>query len=197
MGDVTDLRPLFHEISAPEISLHVRPDAIAAMTGAYETTSTRAMRRMVLRHRAFTPVPCDDVAILGENDLAAVSTLYDEGHRRGEGPTFFDASMLRQNTFRGAWEDGALVAVAGSHLYSREEGVCAIGNVYTRSDCRGRGLAARVTSAVAAYAVRDGIATIVLNVGQDNDPARRVYERLGFASYGDFLEGDATRVARQ
>jgi ribosomal protein S18 acetylase RimI-like enzyme len=197
MGQVTDLRPLFHEISAAEISLHVRPDAVEAMAAAYKTTATRAMRRMVLRHRAFTPAPDDDVAILDENDLAAVSTLYEEGHRRGEGPTFFNASMLRQQTFRGVWEGGALVAVAGSHLYSPEESVCAIGNVYTRSDCRGRGLAARVTSAVAAHALRDGVATIVLNVGQDNDAARRVYQRLGFASYGDFLEGAATRIARQ
>jgi GNAT superfamily N-acetyltransferase len=197
MGDAADLHPLFREISAPEISLHVRAEALAAMAGTYLTTSTRSMHRMVLRRQAFTPAPADGVEALDESDLAAVSTLYEEGHRRGEGPTFFDASMLRQHTFRGVWEGRALVAVAGSHLYSPEEGICAIGNVYTRSDRRGRGLAARVTSAVAAQALRDRVATIVLNVGQRNDAARRVYERLGFASYGDFLEGAATRVACQ
>jgi predicted GNAT family acetyltransferase len=119
--------------------------------------------------------------------------LYDDGHRRGEGPTFFHAAMLGQHTFRGIWEDGALIAIAGTHLYSREIGVCAIGNVYTRSDRRGRGLAARATSAVAAHALAEGVSTIVLNVSHTNTVARRVYERLGFVVYCEFLEGEAGR----
>ena len=193
MGDPADLRSLFAEVTAPQISLHLRPEALDALLGTYTPTHTRTMRRMVLRPTAFRPAPHQDVRPIGQDDLPAVSALYQVGHRRGDGPTFFHPEMLRQNTFRGAWHDGSLVAIAGTHLYSPDLGVCAIGNVYTRSDCRGKGLAARVTSAVAAHAIDEGISTIVLNVGHDNTVAQRVYERLGFASYCDFVEGDAVQ----
>jgi GNAT superfamily N-acetyltransferase len=194
MGAAPDLRPLFEELRAPRISLHMQPAAVDALAGIYSPTATLPMHRMTLRPAAFTPAPHADARLLSADDLDAVSALYDDGHRRGEGPTFFHPAMLGQHTFRGIWEDGALVAIAGTHLYSREIGVCAIGNVYTRSDRRGRGLGARVTSAVAAHALAEGVSTIVLNVSHTNAGARRVYERLGFVVYCDFLEGGARLI---
>ena len=95
---------------------------------------------------------------------------------------------------RGIREEGRLVAVAGTHLMAPSLGVCAIGNVYTRQDSRGRGLAARVTAAVVGHALRHGARTVVLNVRQSNEGARRVYERLGFREYCEFVEGSARRV---
>jgi ribosomal protein S18 acetylase RimI-like enzyme len=193
MGARRDVRPLLGELRAPTISLHMRSEAVDAMAGIYTPTETLAMHRMTLRLAAFTPAQHADARPLAADDLAAVSSLYDDGHRRGAGPTFFHPPMLGQRTFRGIWEDGALVAIAGTHLYSREIGVCAIGNVYTRSDRRGRGLGARVTSAVAAHALAEGVSTIVLNVGHANTTAKRVYERLGFVVHCHFLEGEARR----
>jgi GNAT superfamily N-acetyltransferase len=194
MGAAPQLRPLMSELRAPTISLHMQPHAVEALAGIYASTTTQAMHRMTLRPGAFTPVPHDDARAVDESDLAAVAALYDDGHQRGEGPSFFYPAMLGQRTFRGIWEDGALVAIAGTHLYSRDLGVCAIGNVYTRRDRRGRGLGARVTSAVAAHASTEGVSTIVLNVSQTNTVARRVYERLGFVVYCDFLEGGARLI---
>jgi GNAT superfamily N-acetyltransferase len=193
MGGASDVAPLFEEIAAPVISLHVRPDTLAAIRPIYVPTSTSAMRRMVLSAPAFAPVTRGDVCRLTESDAAKLAALYDDGHRRGEGPAFFEPAMLRQRSFHGVYEGGDLVAVAGTHVYSAELGVCAVGNVYTRSDRRGRGLAARVTTAVVAQALTDRISTIVLNVSHDNDVARRLYERLGFRWYCDFYEGTATR----
>jgi predicted GNAT family acetyltransferase len=152
------------------------------------------MRRMTLRPGRFTPSAADDVVPIGEEDLAAVSALYEDGRSTGEQPTFFHAGMLAQRTFRGLWEHGALVSVAGTHLYSRDLGICTIGNVYTRRDRRGRGLGARVTSAVAAHAINERVPTIVLNVARDNVTAQRVYERLGFDTHCAFVEGEAMRV---
>ena len=194
MGDPADLKPLFCELQAPNVSLHLRPEAVDALDGIYAPVETRLMRRMRLRAETFTPAPHEDVTVVTEEHLAAIALLYEDGYRRGDGPTFFHAPMLRQQTFRGIWEDGALVAVAGTHLYSRHLGVCALGNVYTRGDRRGQGLGARVTSAVAAHALAEGVSTIVLNVGQANRAAERVYQRLGFEVYCEFLEGEATRV---
>jgi predicted GNAT family acetyltransferase len=185
------LRALFAELAAPELSLHVQADALDALSAHYMPIHVRAIVRMALEPAAFRPVDAGDVRSIDENDSAAVSALYAEGHARGEGPTFFTPAMLRLGTFRGVWEAGALVAIAGSHLYSPALGVCTIGNVYTRRDRRGQGLAARVTSAVVTQALTDRIPTIVLNVTQDNVTARRVYARLGFAPYCDFFEGTA------
>jgi GNAT superfamily N-acetyltransferase len=194
MGDADDLRPLFAEVTAPEVSLHVRPAAIAAMRDVYCPVRTRPMVRMRLRAGAFNPVPDGDVRVITECDVRAVEALYEAGRQRGDGPTFFSPAMLQQQTFRGIWEDGALVSVAGTHLYSAELGICTVGNVYTRADRRGRGMGARVTSAVVAHALAQSVATVVLNVGEDNHPARRVYQRLGFERYCDFVEGEARRI---
>jgi ribosomal protein S18 acetylase RimI-like enzyme len=159
------------------------------------------MWRMALDPRAFRPagagrVDLDvDVDVLGEPDLAAVVRLYDDGKAGNDGPTFFQPSMLAQGTFRGVREGDDLVAVAGTHMFSRALGVCTVGNVYTRRDRRGRGLGAAVTSAVVGHAIEAGVRTIVLNVEQENDAARRVYERLGFHLHCPFVEGDAVVTA--
>ena len=194
MGKPPGIREVFREIDAPRISLHVQQDALDAIADVYRPEHTRLMRRMTLRPAMFKPSPHDEVQPIRESDIAAVSALYDDGHRRGDGPTFFHESMLQQGTFRGIWDEGALVAIAGTHLFSAELRVCAIGNVYTRSDRRGRGFGAKVTSAVVALALDQNVTTIVLNVAHHNAVARRVYERLGFDSYCDFLEGEATRI---
>jgi hypothetical protein len=46
-----------------------------------------------------------------------------------------------------------------------------------------------------AEAVRRDLATIVLNVRDDNASARHVYKQLGFADYCTFVEGLATAEA--
>ena len=103
--------------------------------------------------------------------------------------------MLDQGAFHGLWENGQLLAVAGTHLVAPTEDVAAVGNVYTRRDRRGRGLAAAVTSAVVDELLRMRIRTIVLNVNQSNAAAIRVYERLGFRRHCSYFEGLAEVVS--
>ena len=194
MGDAHHLRALVEDVNTPHVSLHVRPDARDALSHTYDMSKTYPMLRMALRPTSFKPVAHGDISSIDENDLDAVVALYADGHQQGEGPTFFNATMLRQGTFRGVWEDGKLVAIAGTHLSSSELGVAAVGNVYTRRDCRGRGLGARVTSAVVEGVITCGVTTIVLNVAPANEGARRVYERLGFERYCLFFEGHARRA---
>ena len=193
IGETRHLEPVFREIDASTISLHLRADGLAALSRVYETIHTRPTWRMVVEPSAFCPADIRAVVALDEACLDALTALYEDGYRHGDGPAFFQPWMLGQRTFRGIWAGPDLIAVAGTHLFSRELGVCAVGNVYTRRDYRGRGLGARVTSAVVQHALGQSIRTIVLNVAPENSGARRLYERLGFTCHCEFFEGEARR----
>jgi ribosomal protein S18 acetylase RimI-like enzyme len=195
MGDAPAVGRLIQEVDADTLSMHVRGDALTALSPEYVPTDIRPMCRMAVEPASFRPAPSGDVVALDESHLAELMTLYEDGRRHDEGPTFFHRSMLRQGTFRGVRRGSELVAVAGTHLFSADLGVCTIGNVYTRRDHRRQGLAARVTSEVVRHALSHAIPTIVLNVGQDNAAAHAVYERLGFRRYCEFFEGEASRAA--
>jgi ribosomal protein S18 acetylase RimI-like enzyme len=149
-------------------------------------------RRRMLRMRLDMPVRGPGGAIpvhrLGPADLPAVRTLYTE-----DPPAFFLPAQLEQGVYYGARAGDELVAIAGTHVVSAASSVAAIGNVYTRRDWRGRGLAGDTTRAVSAQLQRMAIRTIVLNVASANDVARRVYERIGFHEYCVFYEGQAQR----
>jgi len=191
------LSRLIQEIETPAVYLHVRSDALAAMMPHYRSAEPRAMWRMVVDPETFRAAALDEATPLDVADIDAINGLYADGRQRGESPDFFDPSMVEQGIFWGVWEGDELVAVAGTHLIAPLSGVCAIGNVYTRQDRRGHGLAARVTSAVVSEAFRRNLQTVVLNVNQKNTVAIRVYERLGFRCYCDFVEGLALRSPRE
>ena len=137
-----------------------------------------------------TPADAGPALRLGMADVPALRALYADGAERQEIPDFFEDSMVARGIYHGVRDAGELVAVAGTHVLT--PGAAAVGNVYVRHDVRGRGLAARVTAAVARDLRARGVETIVLNVRQDNTVAIRVYEKLGFVVHGEFLEGFAT-----
>jgi ribosomal protein S18 acetylase RimI-like enzyme len=195
LGSPERLGEVIREVDAPEISLQIRREALPALAPHFEVIEARSMWRMVLDPMGFRPGDVDGVEPLDAADIDDIVRLYKDGSARGEAPDFFFPSMVEQGVFRGFRDGADLVAVAGTHLLAPDLGVCAIGNVYTRLDRRGRGLAARVTSAVVAAAFARNVGTVVLNVRHHNDTARRVYERLGFRRHCDFVEGRARAAA--
>ena len=80
-----------------------------------------------------------------------------------------------------AEEDGDWLACAGGYV---EDGVPNVFGVWTRPDARGRGYADACVRTVVEWARRTGAAEVRLWVTDTNEPARRVYERLGFAPNG-------------
>jgi len=201
-GDPYRLAAVVAEIDAPRVWVHIRTDAVSAVGSVYPSSELHPMWRMAVdrdRFRAWPGAQPGDLDVerlvetLSATDLQAIERLFSDGRDTGETPHFFGPQMLEQGTYRGVRQHGALVAVAGTHLFVPSLGVCTIGNVYTRRDCRGQGLAARLTSAVVAHGFSSGISTVVLNVRQANDGARRVYERLGFRHHCAFVEGLARR----
>ncbi|HET7011225.1 MAG TPA: GNAT family N-acetyltransferase [Anaerolineales bacterium] len=144
------------------------------------------MWRMALPQGGFVRTSAGDAARLSAADLPAVRDLFS-----GEAtpPDAFQPSQLEQGCFYGVWEGTSLIAVAGTHVVSARRGVAAVGNVITRKDRRGRGLAKRTTSAVVAELLERGLSTIVLNVAMDNEPALRAYRALGFMPFCGYYEG--------
>ncbi|WP_439660765.1 GNAT family N-acetyltransferase [Lentzea sp. HUAS TT2] len=65
---------------------------------------------------------------------------------------------------------GAASKPSGLELYS----------MWVRSSHRGRGIGEALVKAVLAWAVEEGWKVVRLRVYDDNEPARRLYKRLGF-----------------
>jgi ribosomal protein S18 acetylase RimI-like enzyme len=200
VGAAPSVANLLEEIrDEPEMYLSIRPDILPLIKARYDVLVEAPMWRMVLDPAAFgqapdAPAPCEAVP-LTLADLPALQQLYADGDATGEAPDFFSPNMVEQGIFFGVREGPALVASAGTHVYSLAESVGTVGNVYTRRDRRGRGLAGQVTRCVTAELLRLGLQTIVLNVSQSNPAAIRVYMRLGFRRHTGFFEGQAKRRA--
>jgi GNAT superfamily N-acetyltransferase len=179
------IREALREVTWP-VHLQVQSDALEEVARFASVTQVKRMHRLVWERR--TEIAVDEgVRRLGADDVDALNRLYADGESSGESPDFFYPSMVTDGVFFGVYEGRLLVAAAGTHLVSPSEGAAAIGNVYTRRDCRGRGLGRSVTAAVMGGLA--GIETVGLNVRADNDAAIRVYESLGFERHCEFIEG--------
>jgi ribosomal protein S18 acetylase RimI-like enzyme len=195
LGEAEPVRRLLAEIRhEPRLYLSLRPEILPLVKADYVVRDEMLMWRMLLDPTRAALAADAGTRRLGPDDVPALQALYADGAAEGTAPDFFYPEMVTRGVFYGFHESGALVAAAGTHLVAASESVAAVGNVYTRRDCRGRGFAGRVTGAVTAELKRLGIRTIALNVAQHNTAAIRVYERLGFARYCPFYEGLAERA---
>jgi RimJ/RimL family protein N-acetyltransferase len=185
------IREALEHVSWP-VHLQVQQDALDEVARYAAVTGIKHMQRMCWEHRdRLGPLDAAPQRRLTADDVAALRRLYADGETAGEAPDFFYDSMVTDGVFVGVFEDRELVAVAGTHLVSRDEGVAAIGNVYTRRDRRSRGYSRLAMSAV-LNEIRD-LRTIGLNVRAGNAAAIRVYASLGFVTHCDFREALATR----
>jgi ribosomal protein S18 acetylase RimI-like enzyme len=168
--------------------LNLKAHQLDAAEGIYRYRERHEMRRMFLD--TFQP-RSGITERLSAEDRSDIEHLYASGDGGG---IAFAAFQLQTGFFRGIRRDGELVAVAGVHVASRNEGVAAVGNIFTRPDCRGQGLAQIVTSAVVRAIREVGIQTIGLNVENTNTAAIRSYERVGFRTHFNYSEGIADKL---
>ena len=147
------------------------------------------MWRMVLKSDEFPGTEDQGVVKLELADLGAIQALVSD---QPDQPDSFVPIQLDMGPFYGIYEDEALVSMAGFHIQSEWASVAAIGNVFTRPDRRGQGLATKVTAAVIEHVVSQGIDTVVLNVGMNNLPALACYRKLGFWPFCGYYEGTGT-----
>ena len=187
LGDAQSTRHLLETLPVSAGYLNLKPHQLQAADGIYRYRELHQMQRMFLENLH----PSREAAEpLTANDREQVERLYAAGDGGG---IAFAPFQLDTGFFRGVRRNGELVSVAGVHVVSRNESVAGVGNIFTRPDCRGQGLAQIVTSAVARALSDAGIRTIGLNVEHANTTAIRVYKRVGFCTRFSYYEGMADR----
>ena len=187
-------RPTVYAMSTrdPEGTLALLVDLVDALPagtlvlGAVGLTAALERRRTLtwagphLRYHltdpAAVPQPAAEVAALTAPDTDRLLDLY----ATEPGAAFFLPIMVGDESYVGVADwDGRLVAAAGTHVLSEPTRSAAIGGVYTTPSHRGRGLGRAVTAG-AIHRIAARVDVIGLNVAEENAPARRIYEQLGF-----------------
>lgn len=79
-------------------------------------------------------------------------------------------------------------AVGCGALRRHAGGVGEVKRMYTRPECQGRGVGGRILDAILAEARRGGLSRMVLETGDRQPAAWRVYERAGFSRCGPVLD---------
>lgn len=171
LGDDTDAG--WHDLAAV-----AGPNGVVVLFRAEIPSPPKAWTRldggrghqMVLRDLA--PVDVPDARDLGPGDVGEMLELV---ALTRPGP--FAVRTVELGGYVGVYDGDRLVAMAGQRL--APPGHREISAVCTHPDFRGRGLAAGLTSLVAQRILDRGERPF-LHHAADNDPARRVYETLGF-----------------
>lgn len=163
---------------------HFSGGLAAAFASDYRMQSHGAHDKMALADPArLRAVDVSDTVALTPDDLGAIEDLY----RASYPGNWFDPRMLETGHYYGVRDGAALVSVAGVHVYSPRYGVAALGNITTRPDLRGSGLATSATARLCLELLRT-VEHIGLNVKSDNRAAIACYEKLGFERIGAYEE---------
>ena len=189
---IADLRDAFNERKTPlEIEYN---EALLPRVGAWLDAAgfTLAERNplMACRPEGFKPFAAGGVTLqqLTPSSEAADMQVFqtirwtDGGEQDGPIPT---VDQVRQElaslstVYLLAWLDGEAAGTGVSHALNK---VGEIVGVVTRTDKRRRGIAATVTSELVARLFAAGGDFVFLDAA--NEPAARVYERLGFRRFG-------------
>ncbi len=179
-GDAEAQRGLL-EIFAPELParFYTKLDGKQEeLVGGFRTLSGRvALRVMGLDRFHAQPQPPRTLLrrLAANQPLEPVRRLYQDYPGN-----FFDAVHLRSGVYAGAWVNGRLASIAGTHTFAPEEGVAAIGNIVTGAEHRGKGLCQATTSFLVAELRKAGCRHIGLHVEERNGAAIACYEKLGF-----------------
>lgn len=170
-----------------QVYTHLSGDLVDVFAENYDITLHGPHDKMILVDPAvLNSVDTSNVIPLFPNDLDRLTALYQISYPNNA----FDARMLETGCFFGLEHEGALVSVAGIHVYSQQYRVAALGNVTTHPAYRGRGAALAVCAKLGQTLQTRGIEHIGLNVKADNQTAIACYQKLGFeyvATYTEYM----------
>lgn len=164
------------------------PEHVRVVRRRHALSATLRMARMSVTRAAFSAAS-GAVRRLRGADIGILNALY----ALEDAPNPYTAAHIELGVYCGAFEDGRLLAVAGTHVVAPRASIAVVGNVFTHPGWRGRGLATAVTSGVTAELLDRGCALVVLTVDPENTPAVRAYTRLGYETGATVIEARAGR----
>lgn len=168
------------------------PEHVPAAERVYDLGDPLRMMRMTVESHIFRDPPASamtGVRRLVRVDARALNALY----ATGDGPTGYRGEHIERGVYFGAFDEGQLRAVAGTHMLAPHMGIAVVGNVFTHASARGRGLAGAVTGAVTRELFARGCAIVTLTVDPENTPAVRAYRRLGYVAGAPIVEARLRR----
>lgn len=159
----------------------------------FKISNVRPMLRMLVDRAMYRPPLAAArrgvvVRRLTASDVRFVNRLYSTE----SGPAYYSGPHIEQGYYHGVYEERRLVAVAGTHVVSPEEGVAVVGNVFTHPAWRGLGYGTLATAATTA-ALLEHCRDVTLTVDPTNTPAVRAYVRLGYREETRLIESQVTR----
>jgi RimJ/RimL family protein N-acetyltransferase len=177
------LRSILH-LLPPRVYAHLSADLVTAFVDDYRIEPRGTHDKMALTDRArLDTVDTSICSRLSTADLAEIEALYAASYPG----TWFDPRMLETGHYYGIRQSGALLSIAGVHVYSPQYRVAALGNITSHPAARGRGLATLVTARLCKELLRN-VDHIGLNVRADNASAIACYTKLGFTKIGEYGE---------
>jgi ribosomal protein S18 acetylase RimI-like enzyme len=171
----------------PRFYAHLTPGVEAVLSARHELERLGHHRKMALA----APVGglTDDAVVrLGPADAGEAVAFYAASYPA----SYFEPVNLERGPYLAIRDDRGLAAIAGVHVYSPVKRVASLGNIATRPDARGRGLARRVTAALCRLLGAE-IDVIGLNVRADNAAAIACYRGIGFELRHAYDEWRVTR----
>ncbi len=119
-----------------------------------------------------------------EEDKNEIIEFYEEAYPDG----YFEPYMLQTGKYYGIKVNNEIKSVAGVHVYSEKRRIAVLGNVATHPSMRGKGLAKSCIIKL-LQSFNGKIDHIGLNVKENNYPALRLYQNLGFNIHSSYEEG--------
>ena len=117
-----------------------------------------------------------------QRDAARLAQLHGDSFHRGWGEGEFEAMLTERNTLVHRLRLGRkIIGFAVSRLAADEAEILSIA---VAADHRGRGLSRNLLLTHLGHLAGRGVRTVFLEVEENNQPARRLYERAGFAIVG-------------
>ncbi len=183
MGDSSILEFLLDSVGLPgRTFITCEPEHLDTFRSFYELEWHLLMKRMVVTRDGFTPVD-EKATRLKPSQVGEVNRLYSLANSGN-----FTAAQIRRGVYYGIWQDGQLVAVAGTHLIEPTYNIAYVGNVMTHPAYRNMGLATICVSSVTSKLLEQ-CGEVVLNVESYNLPAVRTYTSLGYRDHCQIVEG--------
>jgi [ribosomal protein S18]-alanine N-acetyltransferase len=115
-------------------------------------------------------------------DARRLAQLHAESFHRGWGEGEFERMLTERNTLIHRLKAGTgIIGFAASRMAADEAEIL---SVAVAASHRGRGLSRNLLLTHLGYLAGHGVRTVFLEVEENNQPARRLYERAGFGVTG-------------